>query len=93
MQSFLVATIAAYNFSTERSLRGRANGVAAAVIFISQGLGFLVWGAVGSWRGAAAGVAWAGVLGLLIMGLIRYWWPSDDIAGAWRKLEATQRTA
>jgi hypothetical protein len=92
MQSFLVVTIAAYNISTERSLRGRANGVAAAVIFIAQGLGFLVWGAVGSWRGAAAGVAWAGVVGLLIMSLIRYWWPTDDIAGAWRKLEATPRT-
>ncbi len=55
MQCFLVATIAAYNISTERSLRGRANGVAAAAIFIAQGLGFLVWGAVGNWRGAAAG--------------------------------------
>jgi hypothetical protein len=91
MQCFLVATIAAYNMSTERSLRGRANGVAAAAIFIAQGLGFLLWGAVGSWRGAAAGVAWAGVVGLLIMGLIRFWWPAEDIAGAWRKLEATQR--
>ena len=93
MQCFLVATIAAYNMSTERSLRGRANGVAAAAIFIAQGLGFLVWGAVGTWRGAAAGVAWAGVIGLLIMGLVRFWWPTEEIAGAWRKLEAAQRPA
>ena len=93
MQCFLVATIAAYNMSTERSLRGRANGVAAAAIFIAQGLGFLVWGAVGTWRGAAAGVAWAGVMGLLIMGLVRFWWPTEEIAGAWRKLEAAQRPA
>ncbi|HEY8729474.1 MAG TPA: hypothetical protein VIL94_07800, partial [Acidothermaceae bacterium] len=93
MQCFLVATIAAYNMSTERSLRGRANGVAAAAIFIAQGLGFLVWGAIGTWRGAAAGVAWAGVIGLLIMGLVRFWWPTEEIAGAWRKLEAAQRPA
>ena len=93
MQCFLVATIAAYNMSTERSLRGRANGVAAAAIFIAQGLGFLVWGAVGTWRGAAAGVAWAGVIGLLIMGLVRFWWPTEEIADAWRKLEAAQRPA
>jgi MFS family permease len=93
LQCFLVATIAAYNIATDRALRGRANGIAAAAISISQGLGFLVWGAVGTWRGAAAGVAWAGVAGLLIMALIRYGWPDEEIEQAWVKLEAAQHPA
>jgi len=93
MQCFLVTTIAAYNVGTERTLRGRANGIASATIAVSQGLGFLIWGAVGEWRGAAAGVAWAGVAGLLIMSLVRYSWPYDDIAVAWDNLDAAQRSA
>jgi len=93
MQCFLVTTIAAYNVGTERTLRGRANGIASATIAVSQGLGFLIWGAVGEWRGAAAGVAWAGVAGLLIMSLVRYSWPYDDIEVAWDNLDAAQRSA
>jgi Na+/melibiose symporter-like transporter len=91
MQCFLVTTIAAYNVATDRALRGRANGIAAATISISQGLGFLVWGAVGNWRGAAAGVAWAGVAGLLIMSLVRFSWPDAEIEAAWDQLDAAQR--
>ena len=91
MQCFLVTTIAAYNVATDRALRGRANGIAAAIISISQGLGFLIWGAVGNWRGAAAGVAWAGVAGLLIMSLVRFSWPDAEIEAAWDKLDAAQR--
>lgn len=91
MQCFLVTTIAAYNVATDRALRGRANGIAAATISISQGLGFLIWGAVASWRGAAAGVAWAGVAGLLIMALVRFSWPDAEIEAAWDKLDAAQR--
>jgi MFS family permease len=93
MQCFLVTTIAAYNVGTDRGLRGRANGIASATIAISQGLGFLIWGAVGEWRGAAAGVAWAGVAGLLIMSLVRFSWPYDDIEVAWDNLDAAQRSA
>jgi MFS family permease len=89
-QCFLVATIAAYNVVTDRSMRGRANGIAAAAISISQGLGFLVWGAMGTWRGAAAGVAWAGVAGLLIMSLVRFWWPTEEIKSAWVRFELAQ---
>lgn len=92
MQCFLVTTIAAYNVGTERTLRGRANGIASATIAVSQGLGFLIWGAVGEWRGAAAGVAWAGVTGLLIMSLVRFSWPYDDIEVAWDNLDAAQRS-
>ncbi|MDQ1485727.1 MAG: hypothetical protein QOJ62_1420 [Actinomycetota bacterium] len=90
LQCFLVTTIAAYNIVTDRSLRGRANGVAAAAISISQGLGFLLWGAVGSWRGAAAAIAWAGVTGLLIVALVRFWWPHGQIDNAWAQLDAAQ---
>jgi Na+/melibiose symporter-like transporter len=90
MQCFLVTTIAAYNVVTDRALRGRANGIAAATISISQGLGFLVWGAVGNWRGAAAGIAWAGVAGLVIMSLVRFSWPDAEIEAAWDKLDAAQ---
>jgi hypothetical protein len=93
MQCFLVTTIAAYNVGTERALRGRANGIASATIAVSQGLGFLIWGAVGDWRGAAAGVAWAGVAGLLIMSLVRFSWPYEDIEVAWDNLDAAQRSA
>ena len=91
MQCFLVTTIAAYNVATDRTLRGRANGIASAAIALSQGLGFLIWGAVGEWRGAAAAVAWAGVAGLLIMSLVRFSWPYDDIETAWDNLDAAQR--
>ncbi len=91
MQCFLVTTIAAYNVATDRTLRGRANGIASAIIALSQGLGFLIWGAVGEWRGAAAAVAWAGVAGLLIMSLVRFSWPYDDIEAAWDNLDAAQR--
>ena len=93
MQCFLVTTIAAYNVGTDRALRGRANGIASATIAVSQGLGFLIWGAVGEWRGAAAGVAWAGVAGLLIMSLVRFSWPYEDIEVAWDNLDAAQRSA
>jgi len=93
MQCFLVTTIAAYNVGTDRALRGRANGIASATIAVSQGLGFLIWGAVGDWRGAAAGVAWAGVAGLLIMSLVRFSWPYEDIEAAWDNLDAAQRSA
>jgi len=92
MQCFLVTTIAAYNVATDRMLRGRANGIASAIIAVSQGLGFLIWGAVGEWRGAAAAVAWAGVAGLLIMSLVRFSWPYDDIEAAWDNLDAAQRS-
>ncbi len=85
-QAFLVATIAAYNVVTERALRGRANGLAAATIAVTQGVGFLLWGAVAEWRGAAAGVAWAGITGLLIMAVARYLWPNEVIDGAWARL-------
>lgn len=90
LQCFMVTTIAAYNIATERSLRGRANGLAAAAISVTQAVGFLAWGAVGTWRGAAAGVAWAGVAGLLIVSLVRYSWPHEEISGAWAKLDAAQ---
>ena len=90
LQCFMIATIATYNIATERELRGRANGLAAAAISVTQGLGFLLWGAVGTWRGAAAGVAWAGVAGLLILSLVRYVWPDEHIAAAWARLEAAQ---
>jgi hypothetical protein len=93
LQCFIVTTIAAYNIVTDRALRGRANGLAAAAISISQAAGFLIWGAVGSWRGAAAGVAWAGVIGLLIMSFVRYTWPDDEIELAWDKLDAAQRNS
>jgi hypothetical protein len=92
MQCFLVTTIAAYNVGTERTLRGRANGIASATIAVSQGLGFLIWGAVGEWRGAAAGVAWAGVAGLLIMSFVRFSWPYEDIEVAWDNLDAAQHS-
>jgi MFS family permease len=89
-QAFLVATIAAYNVVTDRAVRGRANGLAAATIAITQGVGFLLWGAVAEWRGAAAGVAWAGITGLLVMAIARYLWPHDVIDGAWAKLASAQ---
>jgi MFS family permease len=92
-ECFLVTTIAAYNITTERPLRGRANGVASAAISLAQGLGFLAWGAVGSWRGAAAGVAWAGVAGLLLVALVRFSWPDDEIAAAWDDLEVARQNA
>ena len=89
-QAFLVAIIAAYNVVTEHAIRGRANGVAASTIAITQGLGFLIWGAVAEWQGAAAGVAWAGIAGLLIMAIAKYLWPYDVIDGAWAKLASAQ---
>jgi hypothetical protein len=89
-QAFVVATIAAYNVVTDRSLRGRANGLAAASIAVTQGLGFLIWGGVADFEGAAAGVAWAGITGLLIVTIARYFWPYDVIEGAWDKLAGAQ---
>jgi MFS family permease len=92
-QCFLITTIAAYNIATDRALRGRANGIAAAAISISQGLGFLIWGAVGTLLGAAAGVAWAGVVGLVVMSFVRFGWPEDEIKVAWDKLDAAQHNS
>lgn len=89
-QAFVVATIAAYNVVTDRSLRGRANGLAAASIAVTQGLGFLLWGGVADFEGAAAGVAWAGIAGLLIVTVARYFWPHDVIDAAWDKLAGAQ---
>jgi MFS family permease len=92
-QAFVVATIAAYNVVTDRSLRGRANGLAAASIAVTQGFGFLIWGGVADFEGAAAGVAWAGITGLLIVTIARYFWPYDVIDGAWEKLAGAQERA
>lgn len=89
-QAFVVATIAAYNVVTDRSLRGRANGLAAASIAVTQGLGFLIWGGVADFEGAAAGVAWAGITGLFVVTLARYLWPYDVIDAAWEKLAGAQ---
>jgi hypothetical protein len=89
-QAFMVTTIAAYNVVTDRSMRGRANGLAAASISITQGVGFLLWGSVAQWQGSAAGVAWAGVAGLLIVSLVRYAWPTDVIAQVWQRLAGAQ---
>jgi Transmembrane secretion effector len=89
-QAFLIATIAAYNIVTERAIRGRANGLAGAAIATTQGLGFLVWGGLADFEGAAAGVAWAGVAGLLFATIARYYWPHDVIDDAWAKLAGAQ---
>jgi MFS family permease len=89
-QSALVSTIAAYNIVTDRSQRGRANGMASATIAVTQGMGFLLWGGIAEWRGAAAGVAWAGVIGLLIVSVLRYTWPHDVVDRAWEKLARAQ---
>ena len=91
-QSSLVSTIAAYNIVTDRAHRGRANGMASATIAVTQGLGFLVWGGIAEWRGAAAGVAWAGVVGLLIVSLLRYAWPHDVVDRAWDRLARAQES-
>ncbi len=89
-QAVIVATIAAYNVVTDRSQRARANGFAAATIAVTQGLGFVIWGGLAEHAGAAAGVAWAGVTGLLILAVIRYLWPDDIIDDAWAKLAKVQ---
>lgn len=89
-QSFMVATIAAYNLVTPAGLRGRANGIASAIVSLTQGVGFLVWGAVGAWRGPAAAIAWSGVLGLLFLVVLRYFWPHEHIRQAWLTMEAAQ---
>jgi MFS family permease len=91
-QSALVSTIAAYNIVTDRSQRGRANGMASATIAVTQGMGFLLWGGIAQWRGAAAGVAWAGVVGLLIMSILRYTWPHDVVDRAWERLARAQES-
>jgi MFS family permease len=74
---FVVTTVGVYNSVTAPALRGRAIGVAMAGIAITQGLGFLLWGAVGSWQDAAAGVSWAGVFGVAIVGLLWSKWPHE----------------
>lgn len=89
-QAVIVATIAAYNVVTDRSQRARANGFAAATIAVTQGIGFVIWGGLAEHAGAAAGVAWAGVTGLLILAVIRYLWPDDIIDDAWAKLAKVQ---
>ena len=89
-QCFVVATIAAYNVVTERSIRGRANGLAAASIAVTQGLGFVLWGTVADFGGAAAGVAFAGIAGLVVIAVARYLWPYDVIDDAWARLAGAQ---
>jgi MFS family permease len=76
---FVVTTVGVYNSVTTPDLRGRAIGVAMAGIAITQGLGFLLWGAVGSWQDAAAGVTWAGVFGIAIVGLLWSKWPHREM--------------
>ncbi len=92
-QCFVVTSIATYNVVTEPALRGRANGLASASIALTQGIGFALWGAIGNWRGAAAGVAWAGVAGLLVVSVLRYFWPHDVIRVASGRLAAASRRA
>jgi Transmembrane secretion effector len=92
-QCFVITCIATYNVITEPGLRGRANGLASAAISLTQGLGFALWGAVGNWQGAAAGVAWAGVAGLLIVVVLRFSWPHDAIRAAWGRLAAAQQAS
>lgn len=89
-QCFVVSMIAAYNVVTERAIRGRANGLAAAAIAVTQAIGFVVWGSVADFGGAAAGVAFAGILGLVVVAFARYRWPYDVIDDAWGRLADAQ---
>jgi MFS family permease len=72
---FVVTTVGVYNSVTAPALRGRAIGLAMASIAVTQGLGFLIWGAIGSWQSAAAAVSWAGVFGIVMIGLLWSNWP------------------
>lgn len=90
-QCFVVTSIAAYNVITDSALRGRANGLASSSICLTQGLGFAVWGLVGDAQGAAAGVAWAGVAGLLLVSVLWYFWPDDALGAVWERLAVAER--
>ena len=89
-QACIITTIAAYNVVTDRAVRGRANGLAAATIAVTQGVGFLAWGGLADFAGAAAGVAWAGVTGLVIVAFLRFVWPYDVLDEAWDRLARAQ---
>jgi MFS family permease len=79
---FVVTTIGVYNSVSDRASRGRAIGLAMAGIAVTQGLGFLLWGAIGSWRDASTGVTWAGIFGLALVAFLWSRWPHQEIAAA-----------
>ncbi len=85
---FVVTTIGVYNTVTERALRGRAIGVASAGIAVTQGAGFLLWGALGSWWDASTGVTAAGIFGVVVVLILRWRWPHAIIAATGEELAA-----
>jgi hypothetical protein len=93
LSGFSVMAIATFNLITDSSVRGRANGLAAATIALTQAAGLAIWGKIADWQGAATAVAWAGTVGVVVM--VAFWiaWRGGAVIGTWRAaLSATAET-
>lgn len=84
LSGFSVMAIATFNLITDSSVRGRANGLAAASIALTQAAGLAIWGKVADWQGAASAVAWAGVVGVAVMVVFWLAWRGGAVIGTWR---------
>ena len=79
-QSNLVPVIGAFNLAVPAAVRGRANGLAAGGLGLTQTLAIAGGGLVASQLDPAAAVAWAAVGGLAAVALLAAWWPDAELA-------------
>jgi MFS family permease len=75
MQAYIVPAIAVFNLAVPHESRGRAVGLAAAGLALSQGISLAVGGVIAGAVGPAAAVAWFGVAGLVGLAVLRPFWP------------------
>jgi hypothetical protein len=79
-QSNLVPVIGAFNLAVPAAVRGRANGLAAGGLGLTQTIAIAGGGLIASALDPAAAVAWAAVAGLVALAVLATWWPSAALA-------------
>ncbi|MDQ1689640.1 MAG: hypothetical protein QOK42_2615 [Frankiaceae bacterium] len=79
-QANLVPVIGAFNLAVPAAVRGRANGLAAGGLGLTQTIAIAGGGLVASALDPAAAVAWAAVGGLVVMSVLSAWWPTAELA-------------
>jgi hypothetical protein len=78
-QANLVPVIGAFNLAVPGVVRGRANGLAAGGLGLTQTIAIAGGGLVATILDPAAAVAWAAVGGLVGLAVLSAWWPRDEL--------------
>lgn len=88
-QGFMVPLIATVNLATPPEQRGLVNGLAASGFGIATAGAFVLAGAVADATSPATAVGILGVVGLVLIGLVRVRWPARALRRVARRAYAT----